>query len=174
MIRREWTERERLWLAGGGLVGFILIALLLLTNYWTAMERLETRAKRASGLIGSLEEVGPEVAALRASLGRGATSTARATSVTVLMENTAAAIGLRERLVSLRPQAASADARVAESLEVEAEKLQLNELVRWLYAIKHAAGVPQVTQLRLRKRFDQRELFDVTLLVVRYRSGESS
>jgi len=152
----------------------VMAALLLLGNYWTAMGSLEARAKRARGLIEALEEIGPEVATLRASLGRGTAGAARATSVTVLMENTAGAIGLRERLVSLRPQAAPGEGRVAESLEVEAEKLELGELVRWLYAIEHAPGAPQVTQLRLRKRFDQRELFDVTLLVVRYRSGESS
>jgi len=170
MMRREWTERERLVVAVGAGIGAVLLIVLLVSPYLSALARMDGRAERARTMIATLERIGPEVSALRAKLGRGATGATRPVSATVLMENTAASIGLRERLVSLRPQSTAASGRVAESLEVEVEKVQLAELVRWLYAIDRAPGAQQVTQLRLRKRFDNRELFDVTLLLVRYRA----
>jgi len=170
MMHREWTERERLVVAVGAGIGAVLLIVLLVTPYLNALEQIAVRAERARTLIASLERIGPEVSSLRSKLGRGTTGSTRPVSATVLMENTAARTGLRDRLVSLRPQSAPATGRVAESLEVEVEKVQLAELVRWLYAIDRAPGAQQVTQLRLRKRFDNRELFDVTLLLVRYRS----
>jgi len=170
MMSRAWTDRERLVVGMGTGVAILLLLVVLVSPYRAALDRANGRADRARGLIAELERIGPEVNTLRTVAGRRATGSTSPASATVLMENAAASVGLRERLVSLRPQAAAATGRVAESLEVDAEKLQLGELVRWLYALERASGAQQVTQLRLRKRFDNSELFDVTLLLVRYRT----
>ncbi len=61
---------------------------------------------------------------------------------------------------------------MVESLEVAVEKIRLAELVRWLHLLETSPGAQQVTQLRLRKRFDDAELFDATLLLNRYRAGD--
>lgn len=168
MMNRVLSERDRYLLAG--LAGGLLVVVLgvALWNYLAALDRLQLRADKAANLITEIQTVQAEVATLRGQLRGQPASTQRAVSATVLMENTASSLGLRDRLVSLRPQVVSPDSPIQESLEVVAEKLSLTELVRWLFLLETSPGANQVTQLRMRKRFDDKELFDVTLAVVRF------
>jgi len=174
MMGRTLSERERWWLLGGAAaLAVILLGALVVSPYLKARDDLQRKIDRASSLLEDIEQARPEVARLRERLAQAPRSAGRPQSATAVVENTAAAQGLRERLLSLRPQPVSEGGELAESLEVGVEKASLEELIRWLYALENAPGGQKVVQLRLRKRFDNRELFDATLSVVRYRPGEA-
>ncbi len=173
MMGRPWSDQERRWVVIGGCVAALLLVLAFVVSpYLQALEGLERQQARSAELLAELEGIQSEVAGLRASLGRQPRAT-RGGSATSVVESTASGLGLRERLISLRPQTLTEGSEIAESLEAAAEKISLEELVRWLYAIENSSGGLQVSQLRLRKRFDNPEQFDATLLLVRYRAEES-
>jgi len=172
MRGRAWTERERYLVAGVGAFALVVLLAIGLAAYFSSLQDLEDKAERAESLISRLRELQPEIASLRGQLSRQPAMSQRAVSATVLIENTASGLGIRDRLVSLRPQVAPADGPLLESLEVAVESVRLAELVRWLYLLETSPGAHQVSQLRLRKRFDDQELFDATLEVIRFRGGE--
>ena len=170
MMVRRWNEQERRRLImAAAVAGFVLLVLLLVIPYVRALGRGEERQRRAGELLSELRRVEVEVAELRAALRRGAGGSLN-TSATALVESSAATLGLRDRLISLRPQVGGEQGDISESLEVAFERVSLEELVRWLFALENASGGQQLHQLRMRKRFDDPEMFDVTLQLVRYRT----
>jgi type II secretory pathway component PulM len=110
--------------------------------------RLENRIARAeNGLIGSNDR-----------------------SALALLESIAARIDSRDKLNYIRPQPPQSQGvyRI-ENLDIKFERLSLEQAVNLLWRVETAKTRMQVKNLRLRQRFDDTSLLDVTMTVAVFR-----
>lgn len=168
MIER-FSPREKLALvvAGGVVILTILIAGIILP-YRTALARLDQRiASRqeqileARTLVQRIKGMQAEVAATERKL-----STKSAVPLVATLEGLVAEIAGKEKLLGLRPQPVSAPAGFRqEKVEMSLEKVRLEQLVQLLHAIDSAKSALQSDSVKMRPRFEDPALLDVTLVV---------
>jgi general secretion pathway protein M len=93
-------------------------------------------------------------------------STAPAAPLVTTLESLVGEIAGKEKLLGIRPQPATAPAGFRqEKVEMQLEKIRLEQLVQLLYAIDSARSFLQSDSLKMRPRFEDPALLDVTLVV---------
>jgi general secretion pathway protein M len=168
MIER-CSPREKLALAIAAVVviATILIAGILLP-YRAALQRLDQRmASRqeqileARSLVQRIKGMQGEVA----TTARKLSATSAAPLVTTL-EGMVLEIAGKEKLLAIRPQPATPPAGFRqEKVEMQLEKIRLEQLVQLLFAIDSAKSALQSDSVKVRPRFEDSALLDVTLVV---------
>ena len=168
MIER-FTPREKLAVAVAGAV--VILAILIagiILPYRAALQRLD---QRMSSRQGQLVEARTLVQRIRGMQGEAAVterklSTASATPLVATLEGLVAEIAGKEKLLGIRPQPATAPAGFRqEKVEMQLEKVRLEQLVQLLYAIDSAKSALQSDSIKMRPRFEDPALLDVTLVV---------
>lgn len=85
-------------------------------------------------------------------------------SVVSVVESLAQGIGVRGRVVSLKPLGESAAAGyVQREAEVRMEKVDLNQLVNFLFQAENGRHLIAVREFSMKSRFEDPDLFDATL-----------
>jgi general secretion pathway protein M len=94
------------------------------------------------------------------------TSSGSDSSLLARMEATARSLGLQERITSMKPFSTDLDSGIRESsVEIRMEKLDLKGLVDLLEKVESAENNTRVGRLRVKTRFDDPSLVDITILV---------
>lgn len=168
MIER-FCPRERLALAvaGGVVILTILIAGIILP-YRAATLRLDQRMASRQGqlveartLVQRIKSMQGEVAATERKL-----SAASSVPLVATLEGLVGEIAGKEKLLGIRPQPVTAPAGFRqEKVEMQLEKVRLEQLVQLLHAIDSAKSALQSDSLKMRPRFEDPALLDVTLVV---------
>lgn len=167
MIER-FSPREKLALTVAGVV--LLLTLLvagIIVPYQGAIERLDQRiASRqaqlveAQTLLQRIKGLQSEVATAERKLG------AASVPLVTILEGLVIETAGKEKLLGLRPQSVTAPAGFRqEKVEMQIEKVRLEQLVQLLYAIDSAKNALQTDSLKMRPRFEDPALLDVTLVV---------
>ena len=168
MIER-FSPREKLALAvaGGVVILTILIAGIILP-YRAEMQGLDQRiASRQKQLV----EVRTLVQRIKSMQGEAAAaerklSAAASAPLVATLEGLVAGIAGKEKLLGIRPQPVTAPAGFRqEKVEMQLEKVRLEQLVQLLYAIDSARSALQSDSIRMRPRFEDPALLDVILVV---------
>ena len=168
MIER-FSPREKLLLAvaAGAVTLTILIAGIILP-YRAAMQRLDQRITSRQGqlleartLVQRIKGMQGEVAATERKL-----TAAPSAPLVSTLEGLVAQIAGKERLLGIRPQPATAPSGFRqEKVEIQLEKVRLEQLVQLLHAIDSAKSALQTDSVKMRPRFEDPALLDVTLVV---------
>jgi general secretion pathway protein M len=168
MIERL-TPREKvaLGVAGAAVLLTILVAGIILP-YRTALERLDQRIASRQGqlleartLLQRIKAMQGEVAVMQRKL-----SAAPAAPLVATLEGLVAEIAGKEKLLGIRPQPVTAPSGFRqEKVEMQLERVRLEQLVQLLHAIDSAKSVMQSDSLKMRPRFEDPALLDVTLVV---------
>jgi general secretion pathway protein M len=168
MIERL-TPREKvaLGVAGAVVILTILIAGIILP-YRTALERLDQRIVSRQGqlleartLVQRIKAMQGAAAAMQRKL-----SAAPSIPLVAMLEGLVAEIAGKEKLLGIRPQPVTAPAGFRqEKVEMQLERVRLEQLVQLLHAIDSAKSVMQSDSLKMRPRFEDPALLDVTLVV---------
>ena len=145
----------------------VLIAGIILP-YRAAMTRLEQRIVsrqeqllEARSLVQRIKGMQGEVAAAERKL-----QAAQAAPLVSTLEGLVAAIAGKEAFFAIRPQPSTAPAGFRqEKVEMQLEKVRLDQLVRLLHAIDTAKTSLQTDSVKMRPRFEDPALLDVTLVV---------
>jgi len=165
----QLSHREQLAVAVGSLAVLATILYLgVVTPYRDALERLDGKIAARQRQIGEVESLRQDFQALQQRQTEAETRLNKgdASSLFPFVEGLIGQVASRENLVSMRPQPpASRGDLTEESVEVRLEKIRLDQVVRFLYAVDTADALMQVKNLRLKTRFDNRTLFDATLTV---------
>lgn len=167
MIDR-YTPREKLALAIAAVA--ILLTILvagIILPYRAAVARLDQRIVSRQGqiveaktLVQRIRAMQGEAAAAERKLG------APAAPLVSTLEGLVAGVAGKEKLLGIRPQQVSAPAGFrVERVEMQLEKIRLQELVQLLYAIDSAQRALQADSVKMRPRFEDSALLDVTLVV---------
>ncbi len=93
-------------------------------------------------------------------------------SVVALVGEIGKEAGVSGRIVSLKSLGESADdGYIKSGVELEIERIELDELVNLLYMIQHNRLLFVINDFRLKARFDNPDLMDVTLKLTRVKKG---
>jgi general secretion pathway protein M len=168
MIQRL-TPREQLALgvASVAVLLTILIAGIILP-YRAALERLDQRIVSRQGqlleartLLQRIKTMQGEAAAMQRKL-----SAVPSAPLVATLEGLVAEIAGKEKLLGIRPQPVTALVGFRqEKVEMQLEKVRLEQLVQLLHAIDSGNSVMQSDSLKMRPRFEDPALLDVTLVV---------
>lgn len=172
MTLPQINPRERLALIVGGLVVLVtLVVLGVILPYRAALDRLDTRIASRQQQAQEILELRQEYLLLQRQLAEAETRAAKSRDFSLFsfIETAAGQVAGKENLVYMRPQAgASQDGIREEAVEVKLEKVKLDQLVRFLYAVESTDAPLQVKSLRVRTRFDDRSQLDAVMTISMY------
>jgi general secretion pathway protein M len=161
--------REKQYLLGGG--GVLLLLLLLfglvvpLSETMSGMDsrfvHKQEQLEKARLLQAEVAEVKLQLAQLERKI-----DGKQDASLFALIENNSEQLGFRDNLVSMRPQSPSRrEGFRVEAVDLRLEKIRFDQLVSLLKAFDSSDMLLNVRQLKVKKRFDDPTLVDVTLQV---------
>ncbi len=165
---KRLNPREQLVVGAGGIIILGLILwFALLTPYFNAMEKLERRITAHRHNLVRVEKMRDQIGELRQQLANIGQRKKGKRPLFSLVENLTEQTGVREQLLSMRPQPATTQGKYRQQLvEIRLEKLSLAQLVKLLHAIEYRSGGVQIKNLRVKPRFEDRSLLDVHMVLM--------
>lgn len=163
------NPREKIAVAVAGVVVILTILIAgIILPYRGAMARLEQRIVSRQG---QLVEARTLVQSIKGMQGEAAVTQRKLTAapsapLVSTLEGLVAAIAGKEAFFAIRPQPSTAPAGFRqEKVEMQLEKVRLDQLLRLLHALDTAKTVLQTESVKMRPRFEDPALLDVTLVV---------
>ena len=169
----QLNPRERIFiLAGGVILGLVLIYFALLVPYERSLTRIDNRIESRSVQLQKVNALRAEYLSLQqktAQIERRLESR-RDFSTLTFIENLAVNTAGRENLVSMRPQApVNRDQFILDAVELKLERLTLRQVLELLWGVESATVPMQVSNLFLKRRFDEKSLLDASMTVTALR-----
>lgn len=156
------------------LVGVIVVILTILIAgiflpYRSALQRLDGKITsrkaqliEARTLVQRIKGMQDELTATDRRLTAGQSSPPLAST----LEGLVAEIAGKEKILGIRPQPSTAPQGFRqEKVEMQLEKIRLDQLVRLLHAIDSARTMLQADSVKMRPRYEDPALLDVSLVV---------
>lgn len=171
MIERL-SSRDAYALVLGGVVVLITVVWLgIIDPYQQAMANLQSKVTSRERQLQDVQKLRQDYLDLKQELSeaQGRLSKAENFSLFSFVEAQVARYATKENLVYMRPQPTSTkDGWREDTVEIKLEKITLEQLVRFLYALETSDAVIQTKNLRVKTRFDNRSLLDVVMTVAAY------
>ena len=169
----QLSQRERLiLLAGVPIVAVLLVLFVIVPPYRAALKGLDTKIASRQRQLTEVQQLGQEYRQLQQQLAASEKRLASGRDFSLLsfVEATSIRLAGRDSLTAMRPQpTATLEGFREEAVEVKLEKIHLNQLVQLLF-VADTAPVPMLVKaLRIKPRFDDRNLLDVTITFASYR-----
>lgn len=165
----QLNHRERLLLAVGGVtVLIILLCFGILAPYFDSLERIDAQIGTRHRQLKEMQQLQTDYRQYLSQRMRGEQQVAdnRDFSLLSFLETTAAQFAGRDNLIAMRPQPAMVQNGYKEEIvELKLEKLSLTRLVRLLHAMESNGAPVRIRSLRIKSRFDDRNLLDVTATI---------
>lgn len=167
MIKRL-NPRERVMVAGGlVVVGLVLAWFALLNPYLDSMANLDRRIAAHKRNLEKVQQMQGRIEQLRQELATVGNRRAGKRPLFAQVENLTEQTGVREQLLSMRPQPATMQGEYRQQLvEIRLEKLSLAQLVKLLHAVEFRSGGIQVKSMRVKPRFEDRSSLDVNMVLM--------
>lgn len=164
------SDREKIFVfSGAGLLVLLVLWLGVIAPYRHGMELAATRIASRQQQLEEVRRLQQQYLGLKAVLAtteKKLTDTSRGFSLFPFVEDATTRIGIRDNLVSMRPQTPQVQGDFREeSVEIRLERIDLAQLVRLLYAIESADAALQTKSLRIKTRFDNQAQLDTVLVV---------
>lgn len=167
MINRL-NSREKI-VVGTGLVVLVLLFVwfVLFGPYFETMNNLDRRITAHRNSLNKVEKVSDQIVQLRQQLVDVETHKTGNGPLFSQVESLTEQTGIREQLLSMRPQPATTQGNFRQQLvEIRLEKIFLSQLVKLLHAVEYRSGGVQVKSMRVKPRFDDRTLLDVNMILM--------
>lgn len=177
-MMERFTLREKIALAVGGVAVILTILIAgIILPYRSAMTALDQRIvsrqeqlREAQTLVQQIKGMQGEVAMAERKLRAGQS----AAPLLPTLEGMITEIAGKEKLLGLRPQPSTPPAGFRqEKVEVQLEKIRLDQLLRLLHTIDSSPSALQTDSLKMRPRFEDQSLLDVTLVVSSFSMASS-
>ncbi|MFO7577347.1 MAG: type II secretion system protein GspM [Pelovirga sp.] len=167
MIGRLDTRERTAVLVGALFLVALFVWLVLLSPYFTTMQDLDRRIEGQRRNFDQVEAMSQQISRLRQQLAAVESQRSSGRPLFSQVENLTKQTGVRDQLLSMRPQPESVQGGFRQQLvEVRLERISLSQLVRLLHAAEYQSHGIQVRSLRVRPRFDDRSLLDVNLVLM--------
>lgn len=164
--RLEPRERTFVFVGILMLTGFFFW-LVLINPYMSRMQSLDRQIEGQRRNLERVESLRQEIEQLRLQLAGVEATTRSGRALFSQVENLTKQIGVRDQLLSMRPQPDSVQGGFRQQLvEIRLERVTLSQLVGFLYAAEYRSNGIQVRSLRVRPRFDDRSRLDVNLVLM--------
>lgn len=174
-MKRELSRRERLVLTiGGAAATLLLVVFAVILPYRESIADLERKSRHRQEQIGEAQQLVKAIRAMQneANLTARRLKSDKTAPLVPTLEELVGRFASRSNLIAIRPQSGQAPAGLRrETVELQLEKLRLEQLVRLLYAIDTAPVLLQSDSVKIRSRFEDPALLDVTLIVSAFSGG---
>ncbi len=167
MINRL-NSREKT-VVGVGLAALVVLFVwfVLFNPYFETMNNLDRRIAAHRHSLERVEKIRDQIIQLRQQLAAVETRKKDNRPLFSQVENFTEQTGIREQLLSMRPQPATTQGKFRQQLvEIRLEKISLSQLVKLLYVVEYRSGGVQVKSMRVKPRFDDRSLLDVNMILM--------
>ena len=176
MLQERWRHlatRERTIVVVGAIVVIASLLFLIVVDPLLArIDRLERQAMRKSKDRGELSLLAAEYAAKQARLAKLEQRLPPADapfSLLAFMEEAAASVQIRDRIVGMQPQQPTILQGYQEtSVDLRLDGVQLPQLLALLVALEQAPYDVQVRHLQIKPKYDNPVNLDATLRIVSY------
>lgn len=160
--------RERIFVFSGVLIlTGIFVWLVLINPYLTKMQNLDRQIEGQRRNLERVEALRQEIEQLRQQLAGVESTAGSGRPLFSQVENLTKQMGVRDQLLSMRPQPESVQGGFRQQLvEIRLERVTLSQLVGFLHAAEYRSNGIQVRSLRVRPRFDDRSRLDVNLVLM--------
>jgi general secretion pathway protein M len=164
------TARERMTVLLGGafvlsalLYGLVLAPALEKRDRWISLaERKKQELSRFEDLSARYQSLQGTIASMERELG----SRKGGFSLLAQLEAGARRLGLQDNIASMKPFRNEMDSGIEESsVEIRLEKVDLGEFIKFLQEVEGEKGLIQTRRLRIKSRFDDPQLLDISILV---------
>lgn len=167
MISRLETRERIVVLVGILFVLGVFVWLVLLNPYLSTMQNLDRRIEGQRRTLHEAETMRAEISRLRQQLSGFESQRRAGRPLFSQVENLTKQMGVREQLLSMRPQPETVQGGFRQQLvEIRLERVTLSQLVGFLHAAEYRSQGIQVRSLRVRPRFDDRSRLDVNLVLM--------
>jgi general secretion pathway protein M len=167
MIKRLNPRERQIVLAGLVALGLMLAWFALLNPYLEAMANLDRRIAASQRNLDRAQQLQGRIARLKEELARVGPEQQGGGPLFSRVEGLTVRTGVREQLLSMRPQPATTQGGYRQQLvEIRLEKLRLAQLVKLLFAVEYRSGGIQVKSMRVKPRFENRSSLDVNMVLM--------
>ncbi|HKY71856.1 MAG TPA: type II secretion system protein GspM [Nitrospira sp.] len=168
---RHMAARERMILSiGGAIVLASLLFLIIVDPLLARIDKLERQTVRKSKERAELAGLAGEYAAKQARLAKLEQRLPNGDfSLLAFMEEAAASVQIRERIVGMQPQQGTVQHGYQETaVDLRLDGVQLPQLLALLVALEQAPYDVQVHHLQIKPKYDNPVNLDATLRIVSY------
>ncbi len=168
-MMKNLNLRERQFLFGGGAIVLLLLLVFgLIVPLTEMLNGMDTSLTEKQEQVDNARLLQAEIAKVKVQLAQleRKTDQRQPVSLFALIEKNSGQLGLRDRLVSMRPQSPTRrEGFRVEAVDLRLEKIRFDQLVLLLKLFDKADLLLNVRQLKVKKRFDDPSLVDVSLQV---------
>ncbi|MFK5927670.1 MAG: type II secretion system protein GspM [Desulfuromusa sp.] len=154
------------------IVGLVILILLfvwfaLFNPYFKTMNALDRKISAHRHSLGKVEAMSAQISQLRRQLADVGSRSKGKRPLFSLVESLTVQTGVREQLLSMRPQPATTQGKFRQQLvEIRLEKISLSQLVKLLHAVEYRSGGVQVKSMQVKPRFEDRSILDVNMVLM--------
>jgi general secretion pathway protein M len=165
---KKLNPREKTVVVAGLIVLILLFSWLVLLNpYIKTMKSLDRKIAAHRQSLQKVETMQEHINQLRRQLADVKILKQGTRPLFSLVENMAVQTGVREQLLSMRPQPATTQGKFRQQLvEIRLEKISLSQMVRLLHAVEYRSGGVRVKSLQVKPRFEDRSILDVNMVLM--------
>ena len=167
-MMKRLNPRERAIVIGGMIV-IVLIAVwfLLLSPYFNTMDRLDRKIVTLERNVSEATQMREQILRLRGQLATAGQLRTGGRPLFSQVESLTEQTGVREQLLSMRPQPATVQGGFRQQLvEIRLESISLAQLVKLLHAVEYRSSGVQVKSMRVKPRFEDRSALDVNMVLM--------
>ncbi len=171
--RINLSQREQRVLIAAGAFIVLMILYLSVGSVLQTYDKLEGKIAKKRGEIEKIShlrdqymQAHKQLADIKAKLDQ----MERGFSMLSFIEDLAKKQGIREHIGSVKPKKVPLNESYEESIvELKMENVSLPELVDFIYKVENSGHLLKVKRLRIKTRYDNRDLLNVTLQVTTYK-----
>lgn len=165
---KNLSPREKTVVVAGLIILIILfIWLALLNPYMKTMKSLDRKISAHRQNLQKVETMHEQISQLRQQLADVKILNQGTRPLFSLVESMAVQTGVREQLLSMRPQPATTQGEFRQQLvEIRLEKISLPQMVKLLHAVEYRSGGVQVKSMQVKPRFEDRSILDANMVLM--------
>ncbi|MEE4253718.1 MAG: type II secretion system protein GspM [Desulfuromusa sp.] len=165
---KNLNPREKTVVAAGLIVLiFLFVWFALLNPYLKTMKSLDRKIAAHRQSLQKVETMREQISQLRQQLTDVKILKQGTRPLFSLVENMAVQTGVREQLLSMRPQPATIQGQFRQQLvEIKLEKISLAQMVRLLHAVEYRSEGVRVKSMQVKPRFEDRSILDVNMVLM--------
>jgi general secretion pathway protein M len=167
MMKRLDPREKTVVIAGVIVLVLLFVWFVLLQPYFDTMNNLDRRISAHRHSLVKVEKMSNQISQLRRQLADVGTSKKGNRPLFSQVESLTETTGVREKLLSMRPQPATTEGTFRQELvEIRLEKISLSQLVKLLHAVEYRSDGIQVKSMRVKPRFEDRSILDVNMVLL--------
>lgn len=164
------SDREKIFVfTGAASIVFLFLWLGVIRPYRQGMELTRVRIASRQRQLAQVRQLQQEYFSLQRGLDtaeKKLTGADQDFSLFSFVEKVTNRIGIRDNLVSMRPQTPQVQGDYREeSVEIHLDRIDLAQLVRFLYAVDTSGAALRTKSMRLKPRFDNKAQLNAVLVI---------